>query len=1090
MIDFPRSFTVPRRWRSAPIVLRAAIALLSLFTISAATPIRPDLLSGLVWRNVGPFRGGRVSAVSGAIGEPGVFYAGFPAAGVWKTTSAGATWYPVFDDIKDVSSIGSVEVAPSNASIIYVGTGDQVTGGTVNEGNGVYKSTDAGATWKHVGLDASKQIPSIVVDPRNPDVVLVAAQGDAHVKTNTRGVYRSTDGGSTWTRVLFVADSIGIQKLAIAYDRPDVVFATTMRHYTALPPMSGITPAPPATPTATGRGAQGATPTGVSVYKSVDGGVTWKEITGGGLPVIPSSRTSIAVAANTNAQRVFVIGNNGLFRSDDGGTTWRQMDASDQRIRNGQGGYNCGLFIDPKNPDIVYTFNTASYKSTDGGNTFTGFRGAPGGDDPQAHWIDPTNGNRMLLGYDQGAIVTLDGGATWSSWYNQSTEQVYHISADNSFPYWIYATQQDAGAIRTRSRGNLGAITPFDWNGVNGWEWGTIVADPLNVNVVYASGNGINRISYPSEQWISVSPAANPALRLRTTSSQPLVWAPWNKGLLLTGFQMVMSTADGGAHWTTLSPDLGYPKGMTPPPDTATPVPGAYPAGAIETLAASSVGRGTIWAGTNNGLIKVTRNEGKTWEDASIPGLPYAARALIEGLDTSPTVAGEAYVAVSLVRAGEFTPQIFRTKDFGKSWTKITNGLRSAEATGSSVRVVRADPKRAGMLYAGTESGMYVSFDDGDHWQSLQLNLPNTSYRAIEFKGNDVIVGTYGRGIWVLDGAAVLRQFTSSIADEPVHLFKPDPTVRVRRNVGWNTPLPREVPHALNPPDGVMVYYSLNARPSGVITMEILDSTGTVIRRLSSVAAPPVKEAAKPPHPDFWVAPPAALPVAAGLNRANWDLRYDAPPAFTHAFEINANPELTPASPEGVLAPPGVYSIRLTVNGKRYTEKAIVTNDPRSPATAAEVRAQGALLREMDTAVRMAWNGYQHVDSMRSALTAVTPADTASAVAKSIREFRAKLDTVSGGDGVGGRGGRGPAPPNFFAVHGRLLGQLGSQENGDLGPTTAMLQGFAGTCQELYKAVASWNRLLATDAVTLNGVLSKTGGRKIEIPTAMPVPNC
>src|SRR5690349_3686212 len=471
-------------------------------------PVDPGLYAGLVWRNIGPFRGGRIAAVSGVIGQPGVFYVGLPAAGVWKTTSAGETWYPVFDSIKTVSSVGAIEVAPSDPNVIYAGTGDMATGGAVNEGNGVYKSTDAGRTWQHLGLDATKQIPSILVDPQDPNLVMVAAQGNIHQRSDSRGVFRSTDGGRTWTKTLYVDDQTGIQKLARAYDKPAVVFATTVRHYAAPgapPPRRGAEPD-------TGR-------TGTALYKSTDEGVTWQEITGGGLPRL-NGRTSVAVAMNTNAQRVFLIANSGFYRSDDGGTTWKQMDAADSRIRNGQGGYNCGVYVDPKNPDIVYTINTSSYKSTDGGNTFTGFKGAPGGDDPQQMWIDPTNGQRILLGLDQGAVVTLDGGATWSSWYNQSTEQVYHLAVDNSFPYWVYATQQDAGAVRTRARGNFGAVTPMDWNPVGGWEWGTIVPDPLDPSIVYASGSGIVKITYPSEQWINVSPATDPNLKLRTAFSQ------------------------------------------------------------------------------------------------------------------------------------------------------------------------------------------------------------------------------------------------------------------------------------------------------------------------------------------------------------------------------------------------------------------------------------------------------------------------------------------------------------------------------------------------------------------------------------------
>ena len=1070
----------------------AAIAVLAAVALMAAAPIAPDFLNGLVWRNVGPFRGGRVSSITGVIGEPGTYYAGFPSAGVWKTTSAGMVWYPVFDDVKEVSSVGSVEVAPSNGNIIYVGTGDQVTGGTINEGNGLWKSVDAGKTWQHTALDpATKQIPSIIVDPRNADVVLAAAQGDAHAKSGTRGVFRTTDGGAHWTRTLFVADTVGVQKLAIAYDRPDVVFATTMRHYTQpLPPFAP--PAPVgggAAGAAGGRGGQSNAPTGTDVYKSVDGGVTWNVITGGGLPRIPNSRTSIAVAANTNAQRVFVVGNNGLFRSDDGGATWAQMAADDQRIRNGQGGYNCGLFVDPKNPDVVYVFNTATYKSTDGGKTFTGLKGAPGGDDPQAHWVDPTNPQRIALGYDQGAIVSLDGGATWSSWYNQSTEQVYHISTDNVYPYWIYATQQDAGAIRTRLRGNNGAVTLWDWNSVNGWEWGTIIPDPLNANTVWASGAGIVKITYPSEQWINVSPANDPALRGRSTSSAPLTFAPWNQRELLAGLQYVMSTTDGGVHWTKISPDLGYPKGVKPPSDTATPVPGAPPAGSIETLVASRVGTGTIWAGTNNGLIHVTKNHGKTWDDVSIPGIPMPARALVEGLDVSPTVAGEAYASVTYIRGGEYSLRLYRTKDFGKSWVKITTGLRANEP----VRVVRADPKRAGLLYAGTETAMYVSFDDGDNWQSLQGNLPNTSYRAIEFRDNDILVGTYGRGIWVLDGGGALRQMTPAVERDAVHLFKPDPTVRQRRNTNADTPLPPEMTHALNPPDGMLIFYALAARPAGELTIDVFDSAGVVVRHLSSIAAPPVAEAARPPHPNFWVAPPFALSVTAGLNSTHWDLRYDAPPVFTHSYEINANPGLTPASPEGLLAAPGTYTIKLTVDGTSYSEKAVVTNDPRSSATATAVKAQVALLRKVNSSISTAWDGYQHVATLRSALTAAMPPDSTTETARAIRAFGAKLDSIAGaGGGRGGFGGRGggpAAPPTFQAVHQRFVTQLTTQENADHAPTESLLAAFRQSCNDLTSTVKRWNIVATKDLPTLNSVLGRSGTMAVSAKV-LAVPRC
>jgi hypothetical protein len=762
-------------------------------------------------------------------------------------------------------------------------------------------------------------------------------------------------------------------------------------------------------------------------------------------------------------------------------------------VRNGQGGYNCGVYVDPKNPDIVYSTNTALYKSVDGGNTFTGFKGAPGGDDPQQLWIDPTNGSRIFAGYDQGAIITLDGGHTWSSWYNQNTEQVYHIAVDNSSPYWVYATQQDAGAIRTRSRGNLGEITPLDWNPVPGWEWGTILPDPLNTNIVYSSGSGILKITYPTEQWISISPAINTALKLRTAFSQPIIFTPWNQKQLLAGFQYLMSTVDGGAHWTKLSPDLGYAKGVTPPADSATPAPGTPPGGAIETIAPSPLGRGTIWVGTNNGLIKLTRDEGKTWADVTIPNLPYPARALISNIEASPTEAGGAYATVDVHTAGDYTPHVYRTKDFGKTWTSIVKGLRTDEPSGSFARVVRADPKRAGLLFAGTESGMYISYDDGDNWQSLQKNLPNTSYRDIRFKGNDLVVGTYGRGIWILDDYAVLRQITPATMAEAVHLFAPDPAFRTRRNVSGDTPFPPEVPHALNPLDGVFIHYSLATTPNGEVTIDVLDSAGVNIRHMSSIAEAPVKEAAKPPHPNFWLAAPFGIPAEAGLNRTAWDLRSDAPPAFSHSFEINANPGLTPTSPEGSIAPPGVYTIKLTVNGKSYSQKATVLRDPNSPATAADVRAQSALLHKMRNDLKLAYASYEQVAAMRTALAASANGDLTSEASQAVAKFRAEVDSIGGnsegGRGFGGRGGGRTPPPTFVAVHGRLLSQFTAQDNGDHAPTAAMLEAYTSACHDLRVTAMKWKALNTTSLSALNAELTKAGRQPLT-SASVAIPKC
>ncbi len=1043
------------------------VPMLALAVQSAAA----QTVSGLVWRNLGPLRAGRVSATSGAIGEPGVFYAGFATGGLWKTTNAGTTWEPVFDSITSVSSIGAVEVAPSDTAVVYVGTGDMPTGGNINEGDGIYKSIDGGRTWAHLGLDSSKQIPSILVDPRDPNLVMVAAQGDLHARGGQRGIYRSTDGGRTWTRVLNVDDRTGIQKLAWAPDATDIVFATTDRHYNE-PFRPG---APGARPGGFGNG-----PTGTSIYKSTDKGLTWHEITGGNLPRL-AGRTSIAVAQHTNGQRVYLIGNFGLWRSDDGGTSWRQMDASDRRVGNGQGGYNCGVYV-TSNPDVLITINTSSYISRDGGNTFTGFKGAPGGDDPQQMWLDPTNDQRMLMGLDQGATVTLDGGRTWSLWYNQSTEQVYHISADSSFPNWVYASQQDAGAVRIRMRGNYGAITPMDWSPVGTWEWGTVVADPRDPNVVYGSGSGILKVTWPSEQIINVSPSQDPKASLRVTNSQPLIWAPWDSHELIAGFQSLMATTDGGAHWRSLSPDLGYPKGVTPLPDSVfnrPPQPGAAPLprrGAIESMSASTVRRGIIWVGLNNGLVKLTRDEGRSWTDVSIPNLPDSNLSDIATIDASHQDPAEAYVAIDAHGLGDYSPQLYRTKDYGATWTKIVDGLPTNQPSGSFTRLIRADTKKAGLLFAGTESGMFVSFDDGDHWQSLQLNLPNTSYRDAFIIGNDLVVGTYGRGIWVLDDISPLRQLTADIAAEPMHLFTPGTAVRVHRNVNQDTPFPPEVPHTPNPPEGTLFYYSL-ARPASSVSIDVLDASGATIRHLSSTPEPLPAEYATHPEPDFWLAHPQPLATGAGMHRANWDLRYDAPAAFEHSFEINANAGLTPPSPEGPLVKPGTYTVKLTVDGNSTTSTVTVTNDPRVHITAAAAAAQSDLQLRAYRTMQETWDGNQQATALRTLIEPDTAASMNAEVSAAAKTLLAKIDTVAG---PSRRTPGGPNPfrrfgnsrQSFQGLNGWMTQILNGQDNADMAPTEAALANSEAGCTQMGKTATEWNAIRNTAVPAFDAVLS------------------
>ena len=1052
----------------------AAAPLSGQSTAARSGPLDARLLSALVWRNVGPFRGGRISAVSGVIGQPGVFYVGTPAGGVWKTTSAGATWYPVFDSVRSVSSIGAVEVAPSDPDVIYVGTGD-LNSFLEGMGDGMYKSSDAGRTWRHIGLEGTQQITAILVHPRDPNLVLVAALGGFfQTQSDARGVFRSTDGGATWVKTLYIDDKTGIGTLARAADAPDVIFAATRFRYLAAG--ARIAPQPDTAQTRT------------RLYKSTDGGLTWREIVGGGLPPL-RGRASIAAAIGSNAQRVYLIGDFGLYRSDDGGTSWRQMAADDKRIANAQGGYNSGVYVDPKNADIVYTFHVTAYRSTDGGNSFTGFKGGPpGGDDPQVMWIDPTDGKRMLMGYDQGAIVSFDGGDTWSSWYNQSTEQVYHIATDNAFPYWIYATQQDAGAIATRSRGDLGTITPIDWKPVPGWEWGTILPDPRDPGMVFSSGLSISKISYPGGAWINVGPEQDPSLKLRSSLNAPIVFATWHgKQELLAGYQYVMASTDRGATWAKLSPDLTVPHpgvptltGVREPARDTT-----MPLRAIWSVAASTVSPGVIWTGATNGIMQVSRDHGKSWSDVTIPGTEIAARPIRPAVEASGFAAGAAYAALDLHSRGDYGPYIYRTRDYGRTWTKIVTGLPPTLPGGAFVRVVRADPKRRGLLFAGSESGVYVSFNDGDTWQSLMLNLPTTQFNDIAIHDNDLIVGTYGRGIWILDDCAVLRQLDPAAGAEPAHLYKPSDAVRVRRNVDYNTPFPREEPQAPNPPEGAILYYSLAVKPSGHITVDVLDARGDVVRHLTSAPTPPVREAARPPMESFWLARPSALPVNVGLNRATWDLRYDAPPAFAHSFAFNGNPGSTPALPEGPLALPGVYTVRLTVDGRRYTQTITVRADPRTHVSPVALAAQHALLMRLNSGLRATWDDFRPVAALRAAVARVPP-DTVSEVGKAAKALAATLDSIAGDSLADARQvwDDRPAAWSLVELNSEFGLQLTAQDNADHAPTQVALAEARQSCAELGKVVGRWQQTVQRDVPAFNQLLTRHGMTALAIPPA------
>jgi photosystem II stability/assembly factor-like uncharacterized protein len=1093
-----------------------SLALLSAGTSASTTTRGPydidlSMYSGLAYRNIGPFRGGRVSAVSGTIGQPGVFYAGMPCGGLWKTSNAGITWQPIFDDIKTASSVGSVQVAPSDPNIVYVGLGDGTTGGGHNEGNGVYKSTDAGVTWTHMGLDFAKQIPTILVDPSDPNVLLAAVLGDSKAPSSDRGGYRSTDGGKTWTKTLVTDSVTGVQNMSWAFDNSKVILATTVRHCNVSAPSTDKSPA-------------GAFK-GTSIVKSTDGGLTWKQVKGGGLPESLSGRTCVAVAKGTNAQRMFFVSNSGLWRTDDGGATWKQMDKEDRRVRNGQGGYNCGVYVNSKDPNTVYVLNTCSYVSRDGGETFTGFKGAPGGDDPQQMWIDPTDGNRLFFGVDQGPTISLDAGKTWSPWYNVANGQFYHMAVSNSWPYWIYATMQDSGAIGMSSRGNYGEITPLDWSPNPGWEWGEITVDPLNPGVIYSTGqsNDVIRQSFPTGQWVSVSPDNDPKLHLRHDFNQPILFSPANPHELLLGYQFLMSSTDGGKTWRKLGPDLTNPKGYVPPKPAAKPktvrgkdaIPIPAPAStvkktnerepaddmdkdddddqninpkdamehaqelmdegedgqrrggsaALSSVSPSSIDNGIIWAGVGNGMIKLTRDHGKNWDDVNIPDNKTA----IACIDASHTDPASAYV----VLGNNADPLVYKTKNFGKSWTKIVNGLPTGEVTGSWANVIRADTKKDGLLFLGTESSMYVSFDDGDHWQSLRLNSPNTSYRDIIVKDNDLVVATYGRSFWILDDISPLRQMTTT--NGAPHLFQPGEAVRVRRNVNQDTPMPPEVPHSLNAPPGALICYYLPAKPTSDISLDVTDSAGRQIRHYSSQPIPPVKEDLQP-IPDFWKEVPKPMPTEVGLNRINWDLRYENPPTFRHDYDISATPYLTPLSPQGPLVLPGVYTVTLNVDGQKLAQKVTVKNDPRSPGSASDLRVQHDFQMELLDADAQAMAGIKAVDDLRAKLSEIKEQKLPKDASDAVDALSQKIDKLGGPTG-GGPAFRFSASPatTFGAIQGQTVSYLAKMEFGDIAPSQPVRQAISDLLKSFNALEKSWTELQQKDIQTLNKTLTKDG---------------
>jgi photosystem II stability/assembly factor-like uncharacterized protein len=896
----------PRAGVRLLVALCALAAIAGAFvTLTAQAPtVDPSLYSGLRWRMIGPFRGGRVNAVSGVPGQPATFYFGSVGGGVWKTIDAGRTWAPVFDS-QPVGSIGAIGVAPSRPDTVYVGTGEADMRSQISYGNGVYKSTDAGKTWTHLGLDDTRQIGRIAVDPKNPDIVFVAALGHAYGPNPERGVFRSNDGGATWQKVLYQNDSVGAIDLAIDPLDPKVVYASLWN--TRRPPWSIYPPS---------------YGPGSGLYKSVDGGTTWKPLTTG-LPAEGVGRIGVALAPSS-PRRVYAIVDaqkGGLYRSDDGGATWALV-SGDTRIW-GRGWYFGKVVVDPRSPDVVYVSNTSLYRSSNGGRTWTAIKGAPGGDDYHQLWIDPRDPSRLVLGSDQGAIVSVDGALTWSSWYNQPTAQLYHAAPDARFPYWVTGAQQDSGSVSVVTRSLHPEIGTREWAPLcAGGEAGYTAPDPLHPGIVF--GGTVTRCNVFTGETADVSPERGMAEPARHAWTLPLVFSAADPRVLYFANQFLFKTTNGGDSWTTISPDLtredpGVPANLDAA--TAADAPKTARRGVIYTIAPSPLEAGVIWVGTDDGVIQLTRDDGRTWQNVTPPALTPWSKVVM--MVASHGDAATAYAAVDRHRLEDNDPYIYRTRDFGTTWQRITTGLPPRVY----MQALEEDPVRPGLLFAGTEQAVFVSFDAGDHWQSLQLNLPAVSMRHLAVHNDDLVVATHGRGFWVIDQMTALRQIGPDTAAAGAALFRPSDAINMPPPSENGTPQPRDEPLAENRPFGAIIDYYLEAAPSGPVTLEILDPAGHTVRRFSSA------DRATPVDPDtlnipaFWRPTPPTLSAAPGQHRWVWDLRATQPGQGARGGGGAGAGGF--GGRGGSLALPGVYTVKLTVDGKAYTQPLVVKRDPR-----------------------------------------------------------------------------------------------------------------------------------------------------------------
>jgi len=1016
-------------------------------------PIPASIYANLQWRCIGPFRGGRTVAGTGVPGNPNLFYIGVNNGGVWKTTDAGRTWVPIFDG-QPTGSIGALAVAPSNPDIIYVGSGEGLRRPDLSTGDGIYKSTDAGHTWRHLGLRDGQQITNVIVDPQDPNRVFVAVLGHPYGPNSERGVFRSTDGGETWQKIFYKDDDTGATDLAFDPKNPQTLYADMWS--SRRPPWT------------TGNPLEGHTG---GLFKSSDGGDTWHPLAKG-LPTNAQGLGRIGFGISpSNPNRMYALVDaapevGGLYRSDDAGESWQRVN-HEERIW-GRGSDFAWVRVAPDNPDTIYICNTSTYRSSDAGTSFTAIKGAPGGDDYHTVWINPENPRIILLASDQGATITVNGGDTWSSWYNQPSAQFYHVITDNQFPYWVYGGQQESGSAGTASRSDWGEITFRDWHPVGTEEYGYVAPDPLHPNLIY--GGKATRFDMITGQTQDVSPVILRTGKYRFNRTAPLIFSPAAPHTLYLGSNVLFKTTDAGHSWQIISPDLTREDPGVPPNIgdmiASDPAQGKH-RGVIYSLAPSSLDANLIWAGTDDGLVWLTRDGGQNWREVSPPGL--TAWSKIAQLDASHFDPNGVYAAVNRFRLDDLHPYIYRTHDGGQTWEKITNGLPDD----ASVNVVREDPVRQGLLFAGTERAIYVSFNDGDSWQSLQLNLPATSMRDLVVHGDDIVVGTHGRSFWILDDITALREVTSEAAAASAFLFRPGITYRVRRNVNTDTPLPPEEPAGKNPPDGAIFDYNLQSAASGPVKLQILDANGRIVRAFSSADKPEatMEQLGKELNvPLYWIRPPQILSDAAGAHRFVWDLRIPPPASLRHEYPISAIVHDTPRLPVGPAVMPGMYSVKLDVAGQTYTQPLEIKMDPRIIAPVDQLDQQFRLASRICEAMNASFASLGQVRAVRAQLRDLEHQASKGEVADAIRALEEKVAPFEGA--VPGFGQA--AHQDSFAQLNGQFGQLLAVVDGADAAPTQTAQDTTGDLQRALTGLENqWDDVKARDIPALDDQLRR-----------------